>query len=147
MLRRPRGHHEVGNASADPRDPVVEPSVDEFREQVVLVGRLEVDPLAPGRITQPRTLGLAVLHVTLEAIAHQPRQEPVPLGAVERVDLLAEALDQVAGATHGFAEIVPCAPGGQSILGATARERGRRLLRVTHPASPAVGSGRTPNRS
>ena len=108
LPRAPRRHHEIRQRAAVARDAVIVAAVDEFREQVVLVRRLEIDALAPRRIAQARALGLAVLHEALETVAHQPRDEAVPLGAVELVGGVAEAIDHVAGKPYLFAEVVPC---------------------------------------
>ncbi len=135
LLRGPRRHHEVRDRPADAGDPVVVATVDELGEQVILVGRLEIDSLAPRGVAQPRPLRLAVLHVPLEAVAHQPGQESVPLSAIELVDLRTEPFDQVTGAAHRLAEIVPCAAGGEP------------LRCLVHASSPMVGSTLTPNRS
>jgi hypothetical protein len=70
--------------------------VDELGQQVILVGALHVDALAPRGVAQPRPLGLAVLDEALEPVAGDARQEAVPLAAVELVGLLAPAVELAA---------------------------------------------------
>ncbi|MOA53391.1 hypothetical protein D3C78_1768460 [compost metagenome] len=89
-------------------------TVDELGKQMILIGRLEVDGLAPGRIAQARPFWLAVLQVAFEPVAHEPGHESIPFGAVEGIGLGAESIDPVAGLANGFAEVVPRAAGQQT---------------------------------
>src|SRR5580693_7351079 len=89
-------------------------AVDEFGQEVILVGGLEVDGLVPGGIAQPWALRFAVLHETLQSVARQAREEAVPLGAVEVSGLAAEALDGTARQPQHVAVIFPGVSGEQA---------------------------------
>src|SRR5262245_10089586 len=126
----PRGDHEVGDAAAAAADPVLAAPVDELGEQVVLVRALHVDALPPGRVSQPRPLGLAVLDEALEPVAHDARQEAVPLGPVELGRLVAEALDRAAGLAQRLAAVVPGAARQQALLRGVGHGASRRSRRA-----------------
>ena len=115
LCRGPRCHDEVGCRAARAADHVAVAAVDELRQQVILVGRLKVDGLPPRRIAQARALRLAVLHEALKTIAGEAREEAVPLGAIQRRGLLAEALNGTAGEFQHLAVIFPGAAGQETL--------------------------------
>ena len=110
-------------------------AIDEFGEQVILIGRLEVDRLAPRRVAQPRPLGLAVVGEPLEPVAGEACEEAIPFGAVEIVNLaIAESLDDPPRILELVAKVVPRLTMQQSVT-----------PRLGHRSTPT--SARTPNRS
>jgi hypothetical protein len=90
-------------------------AVDELGQQVVLIGRLEIDGLPPRRIAQARPLGLAVLYEALKSVAGQAREEAIPLGAIECSGLLAEAFDGASGELQHLAVVFPGAAREQAL--------------------------------
>jgi hypothetical protein len=104
-------------------------AVVEFTEKMILVGVLDVDALAPGRVAQSRLLRLAVLDESLEAVARDSRQEAIPLRTVLIARLIAKTVDDPTGRLQLLAIVVPGLTAEELALGEIRRLRISQFVR------------------